>query len=157
MTLAHIIIDALAMPSFVFTSNGAIEVTPFTVWNEEARASLPILTQRWIIFMLATFALGLLFVRDHVAARWMVGAVVVSHLSSAAVILLLGPEHLKVGIIAIEHVIFWTPAALYLLFKGAPTGRAPLYRVWRYAALSVAAISLIFDYRDAALFLFTSS
>ena len=105
--------------------------------------------------MLATFAAGLLFVKNHTAARWMVAAVVGSHLASAFFLFVLGPETLKVGVIAINHVVFWTPAAVYLALKGAPGQSAPLYAAWRYLALGVAAFSLIFDFRDAGLFLFT--
>lgn len=136
-------------------TSGQIEVTPFTVWTEEARASLPLWVQRWILFMLAAFAAGLIFVKDHVAARWMVAAVIVSHLASAFFLFVLGPETLKVGVIAINHVVFWTPAAVYLALKGAPKKKAPLYSIWRYLALAVVAFSLFFDFRDAALFLFT--
>jgi len=138
------------------TTGNQIEVTPFTVWTDEARASLPLWVPRWILFMLATFAAGLLFVKDHVAARWMVAAVIVSHLASAFFLFVLGPETLKVGVIAINHVVFWTPAAVYLALKGASRSKAPLYSGWRYWALAVAAFSLLFDFRDASLFLFAS-
>ncbi len=133
----------------------AAELTPFSVWNEEARAASPLWVQWWIIFMLCTFFAGLLFVRTHLAARWIVASVVVSHLASAAVLLVFGPTALTVGVIAINHVVFWTPAALYLAFRGAPTMSAPVYGGWRYLMLAVITFSLVFDYRDAAIFLFT--
>lgn len=148
--------EGLAVASVAVPTEHAIEVTPFTQWTEEARASMPVWVQRWIIFMLATFAVGLLFVRDHVAARWMVASVIVSHMASAFFLFVLGPETLKVGIIAINHIVFWTPAAAYMLLRGAPKEKAPLYSIWRYAILAVVAFSLVFDFRDAAIFLFGS-
>lgn len=134
----------------------AADLTPFSVWNEEARAASPIWVQRWIIFMLCTFFAGLFFVRTQIAARWIVASVVVSHLASALVLLLLGPAALTVGVIAINHIVFWTPAALNLAVRGAPTSDAPLYGAWRYLMLVVIAFSLFFDFRDAAIFLFSN-
>jgi len=132
------------------------DLTPFSVWNEEARAASPLWVQRWIIFMLCTFFAGLLFVRTQIAARWIVASVVVSHLASALVLLLLGPAALTVGVIAINHIVFWTPAAINLAVRGAPTSDAPLYGAWRYLMLAVIAFSLFFDFRDAAIFLFSN-
>lgn len=138
-------------------ASAAIDVTPFTVWTEEARASLPQWVQTWIIFMLVALLSGLIFAKDHVAARWVVGAVVVSHLASAFFLFVLGPETLKVGIIAINHVVFWTPAAIFLALRGAPKTKAILYSCWRYVALLVLIFSLIFDFRDAAIFILGST
>lgn len=134
----------------------AADLTPFSVWNEEARAASPLWVQRWIIFMLCTFFAGLFFVRTHLAARWIVASVVVSHLASAFVLLVFGPEALTVGVIAINHIVFWTPAAIYLALKGAPEQYAPVYSAWRYLMLAVISFSLVFDFRDAAIFLFTT-
>ena len=106
--------------------------------------------------MLCVFFAGLLFVRQHAAARWIVAAVIISHLASAAVILTLGPAALTIGVVAINHVVFWTPAAIYLAAKGAATNPVPVYAAWRYLMLGVIAFSLFFDYRDAAIFLFTT-
>lgn len=134
----------------------AADLTPFSVWNEEARAASPLWVQRWIIFMLCTFFAGLLFVRNQVAARWIVASVVVSHLASAFVLVVFGPAALTVGIIAINHIVFWTPAAINLALRGAPTSDAPVYGAWRYLMLGVIAFSLVFDFRDAAIFLFSN-
>ncbi len=136
-------------------ASAATELTPFSVWNEEARAASPLWVQRWIVFMLCTFAAGLLFVRDHSAARWIVASVVVSHMASALVLLVLGPPALTIGVIALNHAVFWTPAAAYLAIKGSPESPAPIYGAWRYLMLAVIAFSLFFDFRDAAIFLFT--
>ncbi len=105
--------------------------------------------------MLCTFAAGLLFVRNHLAARWIVASVVMSHMASALVLLVLGPTALTIGVVAINHVVFWTPDAIYLAVKRASNFPAPLYGIWRYLMLAVIAFSLVFDVRDAVVFLFT--
>ena len=98
-------------------SAGATEVTPETVWNQEARSSMPRWVQAWIYFMFIAFGSGVLFVRRHPEAWWMVGAFATSHLASGLVILLLGPDRLTVGIVSINHCIFWTPATVLIARK----------------------------------------
>ncbi len=140
----------------VMAIGAAADLTPFSVWNEDARAASPLWVQRWIIFMLCTFFAGLFFVRTQTAARWIVASVVASHLASATILLVGGPAALTIGAIAINHIVFWTPAAVYLAIYGAPIDPAPLYQAWRSLMVAVIAVSLCFDVRDAAIFLLTA-
>ncbi len=129
------------------------DVTPGTVWNEAARASMPAWVQVWIYFMFVVFGSGLAFVRKHPQAWWMIGAFAASHLASGMEILLLGPERLTVGMIAINHCVFWTPAAIGFLATTRSTPFTTPFGVWRIVVLVTAAFSLFFDYRDAWAFL----
>jgi len=43
------------------------------LWNEEAMKNVPQWLNIWLSIMVGAFALGLLFVWRHVAARWLVG------------------------------------------------------------------------------------
>jgi hypothetical protein len=136
---------------------GATEVTPETVWNQEARSSMPRWVQAWIYFMFLAFGSGLFFVRRHSEAWWMVGAFAASHLASGLEILLLGPERLTVGIVSINHCIFWTPATVLFARKTRTTPFATPFGAWRAVVIGTAVFSLAFDYRDAFAFLRAST
>lgn len=132
------------------------EVTPFTVWTSEARSLLPQWVQYWIYFMFLMTGTGLLFVKDHVEARWSVGAFVASHLASAFEILVFGQDGFVVGMISINHCVFWTPTALYLLTRLKAMTLLSPFGIWMVGMLVVFSFSLIFDYRDAFIYLTSS-
>ena len=146
-------IVGLAPFALVFVAPGAVEITPDTVWNSAAREALPTWVQVWIYSMFISFGSGLLFVRTHPEAWWMVGAFAASHLASGLVILLLGPERLTIGVVAINHCIFWTPATVLFARKTRTTPFASPFGAWRGVVIVTAVFSLIFDYRDAVAFL----
>jgi hypothetical protein len=95
----------------LFAASGALAATPETVWNSAARSSMPAWVQMWIYLMFIIFGAGLAFVRKYPHAWWMLGAFVASHLASGLEVILLGPQRLTVGMIALNHCIFWTPAS----------------------------------------------
>ena len=128
------------------------DVTPFTVWDGDARGELPVWAQYWVNFMFFMTATGLLFVKNHVEARWAVGAFVASHLASGAEMLLCGADKFVVGMIAINHCIFWTPAAVYLARSLKRNELATPFGVWLVGMMGVFVFSLIFDYRDAFIY-----
>jgi hypothetical protein len=145
------VLYAIAPAGIEFSS-----ITPFTVWNGETRAALPPWVQWWIIFMVASFAVGLLFVRRHASARWVVGAFVLAHIMAGMEILIFGPAALTVGLIALNHALVWTPAGAYMAKTMTKPRHADFtpYAAWRFLILGVIAFSLVFDYRDAAIYLF---
>lgn len=142
----------LASFALLFVAHGAVAITPDTVWNSASRAGLPTWVQVWIYFMFISFGSGLLFVRRHPEAWWMVGAFAASHLASGLVILLLGPERLTIGVVAIHHCIFWTPATVLFARKTRTTPLATPFGAWRGVVIGTAVFSLVFDYRDAVEF-----
>lgn len=129
------------------------EVTPFTVWNSEARSELALWAQYWVNFMFVMTGIGLFFVKNHVEARWAVGAFVASHLASGAEILLFGEDKFVVGMIAINHCIFWTPAAVYLARSLRRNELATPFGFWLVGMVGAFVFSLIFDYRDAFIYI----
>ncbi len=122
------------------------------VWNAEGQANAPQWVQIWLMIMLASFALGLLFVWKRVEARWVVGGFITSLLVSGFVIPALGLVSLS-GLIALMHLIFWSPA-LYLLLKNRPFSKdRSFYALWSGLITAVILFSFIFDIRDAAIYL----
>ncbi len=140
----------------LFAASGALASTPETVWNSAARSSMPNWVQAWIYLMFIIFGAGLAFVRKHPHAWWMVGAFVASHLASGLEIILLGPERLTVGTIALNHCVFWTPATVLFVAATRNTALVTPFGTWRVAVVGTAVFSLVFDYRDAVAFLAAS-
>ena len=125
---------------------------PLELWDEVGRASMPRWVSIWLAILMTTFALGLLFVRRHVEARWVVGGFVAMMLVTVASGRLLGLLPLS-GLFSLVHIICWSPA-LYVLLKRRPflQGRSP-YAVWSGAITAVIIFSFIFDIPDAAIYL----
>lgn len=122
------------------------------VWNAEGQANAPQWVQIWLMIMLASFALGLLFVWKRVEARWAVGGFITSIVVSGFVIPALGLVSLS-GLIALMHLIFWSPA-LYFLLKNRPfLKERSFYALWSGLITAVILFSFIFDIRDAAIYL----
>ena len=148
--------STLCSAAVLFADCAAAEVTPHTVWTPEARSAMPAWVQGWIPFMFVVFGSGLAFVRKHPEAWWMVGAFALSHLASGLEMMILGTGRLTVGMIAINHCLFWTPAAFCFLARTCGTPFGSPFGIWRATVFATAAFSLVFDYRDAWAFLFAS-
>lgn len=122
------------------------------LFDDEAMSKAPQALRLWLMFMGASFAAGLLFVWRHPIARWVVGGFVLTILSVAVVIPVLGLTTLS-GLLALIHLIFWTPG-LYLLLKHRPfLAKLSPYSVWSGVMTLVIAVSFVFDIRDAAIYL----
>ena len=155
MTNIKFVPSLLSALLLVPASLALAEVTPFTVWTEEARTDMPQWAQYWIYFMFIMAGLGLIFVWKHVGARWGVGAFIVSHIFSAAEVITLGEDNFLVGMIAINHAVVWTPALIVMLLQLKKVNLRSPYGVWLIGICATFAFSLIFDYRDAFIYLFT--
>lgn len=132
----------------------AIGTGPLQVFNSEAFSAAPLAAKVWLVFMLSTFFIGLIFVRRHVIARWAVGGLVVSMLTGHTFFALLGLPMLS-GAIAIWHIVCWSPALVLLLLK-CPflvAKENPCYRVWSGVMTIVILISFVFDFRDGWIYI----
>ncbi len=126
--------------------------TALEVWNAEGQANAPQWVQIWLMIMLASFALGLLFIWKRVEARWVVGGFITAILISRLGIPAMGIVKLS-GLVALVHLIFWSPA-LYLLLKNRPfLKERSFYALWSGLITAVILFSFIFDIRDAAIYL----
>jgi hypothetical protein len=110
----------------------------------------------WIVWLVVIGATSVLFAWKHVGARWVLGAYIANHAVAMGTGSLLGAEVLTNGLVSVTHVVFWTPAVV-MLVRGLQTiNRASIYGGWHLAALATMVISLLFDYRDSAIYLFTN-
>ncbi|MEM7661686.1 MAG: hypothetical protein AAF292_05515 [Pseudomonadota bacterium] len=151
--LASLSVSTAAFIAFSATAqeythgNGALEL-----FDSEGIANSPTWVRIWIIFMLASFAAGLLFVRRRIEARMVVGGFVLGML---ALMVLQGAFGLPPisGFIALIHLIAWTPGLIVLLRRRTFLKERSLYGAWTGLITAVILFSFVFDIRDAAIYL----
>ena len=121
-------------------------------WNMEVRRALPLHMKLWLGAMMIANLSSLFFVKNHVAARWVLGALIVSHIW-IAVLEATGLYTVQGGQVAIGHIIVWAPA-IYALYRYRQEIKLPsAYGIWACAMLFFYGVSLIFDFRDAFIWL----
>ena len=127
--------------------NGALQI-----WDAEGQANAPAWVQVWLGIMAVSMLSGFLFIWKYVEARWVVGCVFVGILVTRFLVPAL-PVVKFSGLIALLHLVFWSPA-LFILLKNKPfTKGLSFYAVWSGLITSVILFSFIFDIRDAAIYL----
>ena len=121
-------------------------------WNMTTRESLPLAMKIWLGSMLLTMIASLVFVRRYIAARWVLAAFVVGHtwIALAEGFSLFA---VKGGMVSLGHIIVWAPA-IYALIANRDQIKLPsAYGLWACAMLFFYSVSLIFDIRDAAIWI----
>lgn len=122
------------------------------VFDAEGMDATPRWVMTWLMIMLASFAAGLLFVWRHPIARWVVGCFVAG-IVALQIISMLGVLQLS-GLIALMHIVFWSPA-LYQLLTKRPfmADKMTAFSIWSGVITAVILFSFVFDIRDAAIYL----
>lgn len=119
-------------------------------WNMDARKALPMHIKLWLGGMLLTNFCSIFFLKRHVPPRWVLGMFFLSHLWIAALeyngIAILG------GAVSLGHIIFWAPV-LYAFYRYRDGIKLSPYGIWASAVLMFYGISLIFDVRDAVIWI----
>ena len=108
--------------------------------------------QLWMNWMLGIFLASILFVWKYPAARWVLGAFVLSAVLGLLIFNLTGNPHL----LGITHLVLWAPLAVYLYQKVVRAEGfqfKSVYGIWIALLLITIVISLLFDVRDIALVL----
>ena len=136
-----------ALAQEVAHGNGALEL-----FDAEGQANSPLWVQIWLPILLASFILGLFFVRSRVEARWVVGCVIAGFVAMGILMAGFGMPQLS-GFIALMHLIFWTPALIVLLKRRTFLSESSLYAKWTGLVTATILFSFIFDIRDAAIYL----
>ena len=146
---------------------GALLIVPVTViaqtnyehghgamqlFDAEGMANTPQWVMVWIYFMMASFAASLLFVKNHVEARWVAGGFIAGVILMTIGTKVFGMPSLS-GFIALMHLIAWTPALAVLLKRRPFLRPVSAFSIWSGVMTAVIIFSFIFDIRDAAIFL----
>ena len=128
---------------------GALEV-----FDGPARAAIPLPLKLWLMVLLGTFAASLIFVWKKPVARWALGGLVAAMFVGPKIITALGWPMLG-GAIALSHVVCWTPVLIVLLWKRPFMDSEEWlpFKIWSALLLAVIVISLVFDVRDAWIYL----
>ena len=96
------------------------------VWDNHARLSLPPILATWLGFLVVVCLASVFFVRDHTAARWVLGGFIASH-----VIVFTLPAisnfTIRRGFVSLVHVIFWSPGLITTLLDTAGRQLSPTY------------------------------
>lgn len=127
--------------------NGALEI-----FDSEGQANSPQWVMNWIMFMAATFAAGLFFVKNHPIARWVVGGFVAGIVCLVAIERVFGVPPIS-GYIATMHLVFWSPGLYQLLTKRPFMGERSAFAIWSGIMTLVILFSFVFDIRDSFIYL----
>lgn len=122
------------------------------VFDSQGMANSPRWVIYWIYFMMASFAASLIFIKNHVEARWVAGGFLAGALLMIVATRVLGMPALS-GLIALMHILGWTPALIVLLKKRPFLGPISAFSIWSGIMTFVIIFSFVFDIRDAAIFL----
>ncbi|MEP0068300.1 hypothetical protein [Pyruvatibacter sp.] len=133
-------------------SASAAKLTALDEWNTVARDALPTHVRIWLGMMFLNNLAALAFVWRRVAARWVFGGFLVSH------VLVIGGywgsgTPILAGQVSLFHIIFWTPGIVALVVKRSEMRPWSAYSVWATLVFVFYAGSMSIDIRDAAVFL----
>ena len=106
----------------------------------------------WLIWMGVIFISSLAFVYNHVSARFVLGAMVMTLPVAFSIFQLTKSPHL----IGMAHILLWLPLAIYLIkteFIGKKIELLSAYGVYLVLLIATITISLFFDIRDTVLIL----
>ena len=104
----------------------------------------------WVNVMGAILLLSIPFSFIRLSARWVLLAVIAGGTATVALYSQFGYER----ILGLGHVVFWTPALLYLLsIRKGWRVRETITGKWIALAALTMAVSLAFDYTDVARWL----
>lgn len=139
---------SVAHAADTYTSgHGALQV-----FDEQGWQLTPEWVKAWISIMALSFLLGVVFVKNHIAARWVVGGFVAGVLFNQIGFPYLGLAPIS-GLIALTHLLFWAPGLYQLVREQAFLGPLSAYSVWTAWMTLVILFSFVFDLRDATIYL----
>ena len=147
-SICFVVLGVMAMSVSEAGASYALEA-----WNMETRLSLPIWLGVWLLGVLLPANLAsVFFVRNHVAARWVLGGFFCSHLW-LTIVEVTGAFVVQGGLVSLGHIIFWSPA-IYALYRYRSEIKLPsAYGIWACVMIFVYGVSMIFDVRDAAIWI----
>lgn len=104
----------------------------------------------WVWWLMVVNTASIVFVRRHVAARWVLAAWVVNFALMSGLFAAFGFTR----ILGLSHVLVWTPLLVYLWRCTPAAGAGSVITTWLLLLFVSNAISVVIDYVDVARFLF---
>ena len=139
------LIDAIGL-------SNAASLTALDVWDMSARDALPGHVKIWLMLMMLNNLAAIAFLKNHVAARWVFGGFVISHLLVMVGFWKTGTPILA-GQVSLFHIIFWTPGLYILWQKREEIKWVTPYAIWASLAILVYLGSMTIDVKDTVTFL----
>lgn len=141
---------ALIAVSALYAVPDANALSATDPWDNAARMALPVHIKVWLGFMMLTNIAAIGFVKNHVAARWMFMGFVFSH--GLVILMAATGQVVLAGQVSLFHIIFWTPGAIMVLRRRDEIQYPSAYAIWATLSLFFYFGSMIFDVRDAIVF-----
>lgn len=103
----------------------------------------------WLLWLTAITLFAPLFFMRHRETRVMLGWQLANIIFGTALFSMFG----LVRLLSLSHLLFWTPAAIYL-YRNRPQDWQSPFGIWLYAALVTMSISLVLDEIELLRYLF---
>jgi hypothetical protein len=111
----------------------------------------------WVLALVLVHLVAVLFVATRAEGRWRVRfepiAIIVSFVAAAAFMNWLYFEFGYVRLLGLAHLLFWTPAYLWVALTSRRLGAADLFGKYLILYLIIAGISLLLDAADVVRYL----
>lgn len=120
------IILVVILLDLAFNDRGTIALGD---WNMAVRKALPLPYKLWLGGLMAAHLSSLLFVRRHVAARWVFGGFSLSH-ALIAYVEATGRFAMVSGMISLEHVLTFIPGLIAIYVTRSEIKWPGAYAVW---------------------------
>ncbi len=123
----------------------------------DAIASQPVWLQAWVMVLVLTHVLALVFVVKKGADGWGVRgepiAIFLSFVAAAVLMNWLFEQYGYVRLLGLGHLVFWTPAYVWVAMRRRQIGTDSIFGKYVLVYLVVAGISLAVDAIDVARYL----
>jgi len=130
----------------------AASVSALETWDAAARDALPKSIKIWLVLMMINNVAAIAFLKNHVAARWVFGGFLISHL-----IVILGfwktGTPILAGQVSLFHFLFWTPGIYMLWRKRSEIKWITPYAVWASLVVIFYLGSMTIDIKDSLVYL----
>ena len=147
------IILVVVLLDLAFNDRGTIALGD---WNMAVRKALPLPYKLWLGGLMMVHLSSLLFVRRHVAARWVFGGFALSH-ALIAYVEATGRFAMVSGMISLEHVLTYIPGLIAIYVTRTEVKWPGAYAVWVGAVVVLYTGLLWFDLPDSLVWVRTTT
>lgn len=122
-----------------------------------AIATEPMWLQAWVMALVASHLLAIVFIVYRESGAWRVHyepfAIIASFFAASALMGFMYQEFGYVRLLGLAHLVFWTPAYIWILMRRKSIGYASWFGRYIHVYLVIAGISLIIDSVDVIRYL----
>ena len=108
---------------------------------------LPNIVQVWMRWLNIIFLLGIVFIKNHLVARWALAAYIACFPLAVPIYYFTR----DINLLGVPHLLFWAPLLIYILKKELNNSQFNLkssYSIWVLLLSLTILISLVFDIKE---------